>query len=41
MTIQELIKQLEQIEDKSQYLLDEEFNLLTQIIETEYGVMIV
>lgn len=40
MTINELIARLEEIENKTQILMDGNYDMLTDVVETQYGVVI-
>ena len=40
MTVKELIEKLEQVEDKEQEVIDERWNLISEVIETKYGVAV-
>lgn len=40
MTVKELIEKLEQVEDKEQEVIDERWNLITEVLVTKYGVAI-
>lgn len=40
MNVKELIEKLEQLEDKEQDVIDGEWNLVTNVSQDEYGVMI-
>ena len=40
MNVKELIEKLEQIEDKEKDVIDGEWNLVTNVSQDEYGIMI-
>lgn len=41
MTVGELIEKLEQVEDKEQNVIDCDYNLVRDVIQVDYGIMLV